>query len=416
MIPSGEEMEDMNETARRHSVPQASLSVGKPQIPGNKFQTNTHELRSQCTGEYVVSRARRPVVPGIFRGNCLGSWHFRALLALTLAVVLLLRGATVSATAPAGTAVSVLDEGSRFPVTVLDDLLEPVPGATVYLVNNATGLTVQMGVTNPAGLVVMVAPEVAGETWFRVQSTAGSLVSPWRVIVLPGENPAAAALRAEVALTNDNTGDGGAAGPAYIGGRVVRLFDAVTGETAGITDGIGAFDAYLTYDGSGMGMKAASGVGPFAANTTVLLDAAGGTRSNVNAFQAGAAPNPPVELFRLYPWITGSHQNSYKVTLHFKVISRVTGQEVAQAWEVSKTFRRGDADGNGEVTITDALFIAQYLAGLRALGEGVNQVNAVNAATPRNDSAIAGSSITIQDALYIAQMLAGLRDASYNMQ
>ncbi len=65
--------------------------------------------------------------------------------------------------------------------------------------------------------------------------------------------------------------------------------------------------------------------------------------------------------------------------------------------------------------LLDALFIAQYLAGLRGLGEGDGGVSAVNAATPRNDSPANGSEITITDALYIAQMLAGLRDAGYEL-
>ncbi|MBI4331987.1 MAG: hypothetical protein HY673_11965 [Chloroflexi bacterium] len=375
---------------------------------------------------------RVPTIPEVPTASTGTGAGFSAVLSVpTLAPgqyqVLVIDGAAVAGTAtftvpagvgsgaqgPAGADVPVLDKGARFPVTVLDASLNPVAGATVYLINNASGITLQMGVTSAAGLLVMTAPDVNNETWFRVESNSGSLVSPRRVMVLPGQAPAAPALRAEIALTNHNVVDGGATGPAYIGGRVVRLFDAVTGETSGITDGIGAFDAYATYGPAGITVKAASGVGSFAANTTSLLNTGGGGRTNITGFQAGAAPNPPAELFRLYPWITGSKDTAYTVTVHFNLVSRVGGGEVSQAGDVTKTFRRGDANNNGEVTITDALFIAQYLAGLRSLGEAGDQVNPVNSATPMNDSATAGSSIAIQDAMYIAQMLAGLRDASY---
>ncbi len=56
--------------------------------------------------------------------------------------------------------------------------------------------------------------------------------------------------------------------------------------------------------------------------------------------------------------------------------------------------------------------IAQYLAGLRPLGTDTTTVNAVNAASPRQDDAN-GDKLTITDALFIAQMLAGIRDSNY---
>ena len=159
-------------------------------------------------------------------------------------------------------------------------------------------------------------------------------------------------------------------------------------------------------------MKAATGISPFS-SPAVVLDTLGGTRSNIGASQSGSAPQPPIELFRLFPHLIGSSANSYTITLHFNTITRVSGGQVPQNADVSKTFRRGDAQANGTVNITDALFIAQYLVSLRNLGEGIGDVWAVNAATPQNNLPTAGSQITITDAMYIAQMLVGLRDASY---
>ncbi len=307
-------------------------------------------------------------------------------------------------------AVAAVDAWTKFPITVLNDALDPVAGATVYLINNGAGTTVQTGVTNAAGLLIMTSPVVSASTLYRIEATAGSVISPKRLVVSPSS---ALPLQAEVTMTNSNAGDAGA-GPAYVGGKVSRFIDIATGQTTTIADGIGAFDATVTYDPAGVSVKAASGLGAFAP-MTATLDAAGGTRTNVNGYQTGATPQAPVELFRLYPWLTGRKDIPYNITFHFNTLTRVSGGEVPPVADVVKTFLRGDANNDSKVTITDALFIAQYLAGMRGLGDSSMQVNPVNAATPMNDSATTGSTITIQDALVVAQMLAGLRDASYNL-
>lgn len=79
------------------------------------------------------------------------------------------------------------------------------------------------------------------------------------------------------------------------------------------------------------------------------------------------------------------------------------------------TLRRGDANKNGSVSITNALFIAQYLAGTR----DISTLNTVNAASPKLEnplvfsgldmpiSSVRGEKINVTDALFIAQMLAG---------
>jgi hypothetical protein len=181
----------------------------------------------------------------------------------------------------------------------------------------------------------------------------------------------------------------------YVGGKINRFFIPSSGETVTIPEGIGAYSAYVTYEAAGVNIKTAVRIAP-------------------PSSQTGSNPQPPIELFRLYPWLIGSKDNAYTITLHFDAITKVGGGDIPQSADVTKTFRRGDANNSGLVTITDALFIAQYLAGLRTLGEATDQVSPLNAATPRNDSTTAGSSITITDALYIAQMLAGLRDGFYN--
>lgn len=214
--------------------------------------------------------------------------------------------------------------------------------------------------------------------------------------------------RAETAMTV------GVDNYAYIGGQVNRFFNPATSETIDLPDGVGAFDAFMTYSSSGISIKQGVGMGLFT-SSAIGLDVLSGTRSTVVAFQTGATPHPPIELFRLYPWLIGSKDSAHTVTLHFNTVSATSGTEFSQYADVSKTFRRGDANNNGAVTVTDAMFIAQYLAGLRTLGETTDKVNPINSATVQNDSSTQGSAISITDALFIAQMLAIMRDASFNV-
>ncbi len=215
-------------------------------------------------------------------------------------------------------------------------------------------------------------------------------------------------VRSETSISQGLSG-----GYAYVAGRISRFYDASASTSLNLGDGIGSYDAYMSY-GSGISFRAASGVAPF--NSPVFaLNTLGGTRSTVSASQSGSAPQPPMELFRFYPALVGSKDMTYDITLRFNSINRAAGGQALQGADVVKSFQRGDASHDGKVNIVDALFIAQYLAGARTLGEGSGQIWAVNAATPKNDSDIQGSVIDIIDALYIAQMLAGLRDGFYNM-
>lgn len=68
---------------------------------------------------------------------------------------------------------------------------------------------------------------------------------------------------------------------------------------------------------------------------------------------------------------------------------------------------RGDADGDGDVDIFDAMYIAQYLVGERSLED----LNYYNAASVKHDDP--EDIIDIFDAMYIAQYLVGLRDSNF---
>lgn len=269
------------------------------------------------------------------------------------------------------------------------------PGEVTTLADGSFSATAIITESWAPGYYSLIVTDVNGES-------AGSIYSMLQPVALASYN-------SEVILTHGHTS--GATGGAYLGGQISRFISSSTGETVSLPDGIGSFDTTISYSAAGVAVKSvtADSVWPLVVN----LNTTGGTVTTVTSSQMGATLNPPVELFRIFPSLIGSKDNVYTITFHFNSLTTVSGTSVPQQADVTKTFIRGDANNNGSVNITDALFIAQYLAGLRGLGETTALVNPINSATPRNDSATA-SLINITDALIIAQMLAGLRDSSYN--
>ncbi len=74
-------------------------------------------------------------------------------------------------------------------------------------------------------------------------------------------------------------------------------------------------------------------------------------------------------------------------------------------------FMRGDADNDGKISITDAIVIAEYLAGVRP-EEDLNMFNAASV----NHDGDAGDKVTIADAMVIAQYLDGQRDEYFRLK
>jgi hypothetical protein len=74
-------------------------------------------------------------------------------------------------------------------------------------------------------------------------------------------------------------------------------------------------------------------------------------------------------------------------------------------------FMRGDANNDGKISIADAMFIAQYLAGNRP-GTDLNLLNAASVCQDGN----MGDKVTIADVMFITQYLAGLRDKNFELK
>jgi hypothetical protein len=109
--------------------------------------------------------------------------------------------------------------------------------------------------------------------------------------------------------------------------------------------------------------------------------------------------------------LTGSATVPVTLTITFQRImaAGAPGMNVPPASILSKTFLRGDADGNGVVNIVDALAIAQYRAGIIPL----SSLNMLNAASVVHDG-VNGDIINIVDALAVAQYRAGILNSSFS--
>lgn len=181
----------------------------------------------------------------------------------------------------------------------------------------------------------------------------------------------------------------------------------VTGERVTLANGISAFEGEANFSGGGMvlltGREGTPGLRVFAAPS-----AGGGASFN------GSSTGPYVfssqtTVAKLVPSLTGSKDSPVGITITMPSIIGGNDEIMEDEGPTTLTFRRGAVRGAATATITDALFIAQYLAALK----DISQINALNAASIFHDGP-GGDKITIVDALALAQQLAGLRDANFD--
>ena len=111
--------------------------------------------------------------------------------------------------------------------------------------------------------------------------------------------------------------------------------------------------------------------------------------------------------------LLGCVDQAATVTLALSEVFDADANALAPTPPVVRTHRRGDAKANGVISAGDVLYIAQYVAGVRPLGDGPGQVNAVNAASVKQDGPF--DQVTAADALSLAQELVGLRDGCFNL-
>jgi hypothetical protein len=112
-------------------------------------------------------------------------------------------------------------------------------------------------------------------------------------------------------------------------------------------------------------------------------------------------PDSPITFANLELTAVGSSGESSPLTLEVATLADANGLPVDATAEsgVFTIGLRGDANGDGSVTIVDAMFVAQYTVGNRDASE-LNMVNA--------DASLDGM-VDVIDAMFIAQYVVGSR-------
>ncbi|MEW6143116.1 MAG: cohesin domain-containing protein [Chloroflexota bacterium] len=119
--------------------------------------------------------------------------------------------------------------------------------------------------------------------------------------------------------------------------------------------------------------------------------------------------SPPTVFAKLVPILNGSAQTITELANTFLSMSTDTSESIRQkSLDPMNYLLRGDANKNGVVEDSDDDTIANYIVGNLYF----EQIAGLNAATPHHNGAN-GDLINVFDAMYIAQYLAGLRNIYY---
>jgi hypothetical protein len=278
-----------------------------------------------------------------------------------------------------------------------------VSGDYAFVADGITGLRIVDVSTPsaPAEVGALATPGLAegvfvsGDFIYLAANSGGLLV------IDPGVQVPAASIALTTTLDTD-----AAAGVSL---SIPQVYDANTqSPLPGVL--IGSYETAFQYNGALLQVLDVRHKAPFGNNGTTINNPGGATL--FSGIAPGGAPWPAQTAF-VPLRLTGCTTDSVTLTPTVNSINDNVGNPLQIGQPAPKTYRRGDAKADGAVNISDALVIAQYLAGLRGLGEDLTTVNAVNAASVKQDGAF--DKITIADVLYIAQRLVGLRDGCFNL-
>ena len=199
----------------------------------------------------------------------------------------------------------------------------------------------------------------------------------------------------------------GAAGVRLV---IARVYDSSNGED--VVAPLASFQSHLSYDGSCVNIL---GIRPSDFTATALdIDNASG----MTTIDGIAAPPvaTPSNLYHAVARLVGSNQVPCAVAVELNFLLDGAGNPVLAPDTSIQNLLRGDARADGVINIADALLIAQYLVGsLPACTTIVDNtcVHSVNSDSVRHDRAFDRK--TIADAIFLAQFLAGMRDENYNL-
>jgi hypothetical protein len=193
--------------------------------------------------------------------------------------------------------------------------------------------------------------------------------------------------------------------------NINRGKDSHTDLDADIPGGVSAYTAIVTGDPLGIEILDVIGVSPFDSPVYDLND-----YLSTGSFSISSTASSPIQpndttVAKIVARLIGDAGTSYDLTVAFQNIMANDPPEMNVTEENSNTltFLRGNANTNNEeVDVFDAMFIAQYIAGIRSIDE----INNINAASVKHDG-VDGDIIDVFDAMFIAQYIAGLRDANF---
>ena len=190
--------------------------------------------------------------------------------------------------------------------------------------------------------------------------------------------------------------------------NITQITEPATGSAANVL--LGSFQARLTYDGTCISVLAVRGM-DFSINDATIDNIAG-----IATFDGSNAIGVPwpADMGHALTRLSGSVDQECRVDLELISLSDADGNAIAVPTVVSQTVRRGDARTDGIITIEDARYIVQYLSGLRpacTTEVNFNCLNSVNGASVRQDGEF--DKHTVADAMFIAQYLVGIRDDFY---
>ncbi len=247
----------------------------------------------------------------------------------------------------------------------------------------------------PAGTIIVNTAEASAdqEDSAPLNNTAATETT---VVARPPE------LTAELSLHLHQDPADGAAG-------IVAGISQVNGQGGGIA--LKSFEAKLTYDANCLQV-----LGFRAMDFPIIAHDL--TAPGVATF-AGLLPDgvpAPADLGHVLTRLAGRATQPCALKLEVVALTNVAGNSILVPGSRELSLRRGDARADGNVDIADALFIAQYLVGLRpACTDNIDLdcLHSVNAASVRQDGVF--DETAIADALFIAQYLVDLRDDKFNL-
>jgi hypothetical protein len=220
---------------------------------------------------------------------------------------------------------------------------------------------------------------------------------------------------AKISMTKSVDEDGVVVANVCVDGFV----NAASGELAALPSGVGGFLAQLIYNPAGIQILEVRPTALFGAPVFHTQTSEGQSRTSIEAVQTTDHPQTPLCVAKVVVRLLGSDTAAFDLTLTMTLGGVGTGRSIPSQTAVVERFQRGDARRDGELTVGDDLFVAQYLAGLRELGQSDDPdvpnapVHPVNAASIQHDDG--GDRITIADRLLIAQRLVGLRNEFFNL-